>query len=164
MAISSGMRHLLMLSFLLVPPAACKGEARQSSEASRPDMSGPTVRRMANCPSAVPGAVTKIALTPDGIDVTVTAAAPEAQRRIAALADFHARASGPLSPLPHSGLRGDDSRIGYCPVVHAGATITTAAVPGGVRIQLRADSRTRVKELQDRVSARAARLPGFASS
>jgi hypothetical protein len=121
---------------------------------------------MANCPAAVRGAVTKVELTAGGADVIVTAQQPEAKRRIIELAMFHDR-------MPdwswfgrglHSGLRSGGGRIGHCPTQHALATVTTRPVPGGVRFELRADTPSRIKELQEAVAARAARLPGFASS
>ena len=121
-------------------------------------------RHMVNCPSAVPGAVTTLTPTAVGIDVTVTAREQDAQRRIAGLAKLHEQPAGLPFALPHVGLRTGGSRIGYCPIVRRGATITTTLVPGGVRIHLRADSPFKVGELQDLVSARAKRLPGFASS
>jgi hypothetical protein len=127
-------------------------------------MSGKLQRQMANCPSFVPGSLTKIELTAGGADVIVTASTEEAERRIVALADFHQRTPSPVGPMSHTGLRGGKSRIGYCPILHQGAKITTTRVPGGVRIHLRSDLPAGVKDLQDTVSARAARLPGFASS
>lgn len=161
------MKNLLLLPLILAPMAACKSNERQApppSDLAGPNMSGKVERGMANCPSAVPGAVTKIALTADGVDVTVTAPDPQAQRKIVTLADFHARTPGSLAPWPHSGLRSGGSHIGHCPILHEHTTITAAAVPGGVRLQLRADAPSRVKELQDIISARVARLPGFPSS
>jgi hypothetical protein len=127
-------------------------------------MSGTAPRGMANCPSAVPGAVTRFKRTAGGADVTVTAPGTDAQHAIVARAELHARTPTPISSTPHVGLRGGGSRIGFCPILHDGTTITVTPVPGGVRIQLRADSPARVRELQDIVSARAARMPGYASS
>jgi hypothetical protein len=166
------MRQLLVLSFVIVvivPIAACAASESlppppPSPEPAGPNMSGKIDRRMANCPSAVPGAVTKVELTPGGVDVTVTAPGPEAQRTIVALAQFHARTPKPLDATPHVGLRGGGSRIGFCPLLHDNTTITTSTVPGGVRLHLRADSPSRVKELQAIVSTRVARLPRFPSS
>jgi hypothetical protein len=62
------------------------------------------------------------------------------------------------------GVRGGGARVGFCPTVYHGAAITTIPVPGGVRVQLRADTAGGVKRLQEVVAARAARLPGFTSS
>jgi hypothetical protein len=127
-------------------------------------MSGKLQRRMASCPSFVPGALTRIELTADGADVVVTASTEAAERRIAALADFHQRTPSPVGPMAHTGLRGGNARIGYCPILHQGVKITTARVPGGVRIHLRSELPGGVKDLQGAVSARAERLPGFTSS
>lgn len=148
--------------------AACPKDEPEPAPApvpQGPNLSGQMPRRMVNCPSAVPGAVTKVELTPGGVDVTVTAPGrSDAERRVVELAQFHERAPKALRPVPHAGLRGGGSRIGFCPTVHEGARMTTATVPGGVRVELRAHAPDRVKELQDAVTARAARLPGFASS
>jgi hypothetical protein len=152
---------------LVVPLAACPADEPlplPSPVPDGPNMSGQAQRRMANCPSTVPGAVTKLELTPGGVDVTITAPGQHAQRRIVELAEFHERMTTTIWPVPHAGLRGGGARIGYCPILHHGARLTTTAVPGGVRVHLRADSPARVKELQETVSARAARLRGFASS
>jgi predicted small lipoprotein YifL len=161
------MRQHLMLLLLLVPIAACRDNEPlplPPPEPTGPNMSGTAPHRMANCPSAVPGAITQVEPTAGGVDVTVTATGQDAQRRILALAEFHERTPRALFPIPHSGLRAGGSRIGFCPIVHHGAFVTTTRVPGGVRIELRADWPTRVKSLQETVSARAARLPGFVSS
>jgi hypothetical protein len=147
--------------------AACKQEPLRvpPPEAVVPNMSGLAPHRMASCPSAVPGSITRIEPTPDGIDVTVTAQDRDAERRIAALAELHRHPGAPalFGPM-HTGMRTGSSRIGYCPILHRGTTITTTVVPGGVRIHLQAAWPWRVKELQDLVAERASRLPGFASS
>lgn len=161
------MRPLLVLPLVLLTLATCAASEPLPPlppELAGPNMSGKLQRRMANCPSAVPGAITRIEPTAGGVDVTVTAPGPDARRTIVALAEFHARTPRPLSRTPHVGLRGGGSRIGYCPILHDGTTVTSIPVPGGVRIQLRADRPARVKELRDLVRARAARFPGFASS
>ena len=116
-------------------------------------------RKMAYCPSAVRGAVTRTTPTAKGIDVTVTATDPEAARTIVALAELHARFPRSLIPFPgHFGLRSGGSRIGFCPIVHEDTSIKTTRVPDGVRIRLRARSPERVRELQTLVEERAARL------
>ena len=161
------MRPLLILPIILLPMAACQEKEPHRGpppEPTGPNMSGNAPHRMLNCPSAVPGAVTRIELTASGADVTVTATGQDAERRIVTLAEFHERMPRALFPIPHSGLRAGGSRIGFCPIVHHGAFVTTTRVPGGVRIELRADWPTHVKELQDLVSTRAARMPGFVSS
>jgi hypothetical protein len=165
MALTLAMRALLILPFLIVPLAACKKQPLQlEPEPVGPNMSGRTPHQMANCPAAVPGALTKVQPTADGIDVTITAPDPDAQRRIVALASFHEHTPMPLARVPHSGMRGGGARIGFCPIVHHGATIHATVVPGGVRIHLRADSPREISALRETVTERATRLPGFASS
>lgn len=155
----------LSVFVLLAPAAACKTEeAPPSSSLSGPDMSGARERKMANCPSAVRGAITTTMPTPDGIDVTVTAPDPATERTIVGLAELHARFPRPLTPFPHNGLRGGGGRIGYCPFAHDAATITTTAVPGGVRIHFGASSPERARDLQRIIQERAQNLRAFASS
>ena len=157
-------RSLGLICFLLLAPtAACKKDESPPSPPG-PNMSGAMQRKMANCPSAVRGAVTQTTPTGDGIDVTVTATDPTAALAIMTLAEFHARTPSRLTPFPHTGLRGDTSRIGFCPIVHGIATITTTFIPGGARIHLAAISPMRVSELQALVEARAARLRSFPTS
>lgn len=131
---------------------------------SGPNMSGHMERMMANCPSAVRGAVTQTARTTDGIDVTVTAPDATAEREIITRAEFHARTPKPLSPIPHIGLRGGGSHIGYCPLLHDGTSITTTPTPGGITMHIQTRSPERVRELQEIVEARAARMRNFPSS
>lgn len=163
------MRQLPLLSVLLVslaPLAACK-DSRSNPPLPEPtgrNMSGALSRHMANCPSAVPGAITTVQPTADGVDVTITSRDPDAERRITALAQTLERPRSVPFAIPHGGLRTGGAQIGYCPITRHGATITTGIVPGGVRVHLRADSPGQIEELQTTVTARAKRLPGFASS
>ncbi len=157
----------LSVVVLLAPAAACKTEEAPPAPSAGlwgPDMSGARERRMANCPSAVPGAITTTTPTPDGIDVTVTAPDPRAEQAIVGLAELHARFPRPLTPFPHNGLRGGGGRIGYCPFAHDAATITTTAVPGGVRIHFGASSPERARHMQQIVQERARKLRALAAS
>lgn len=142
------------------PPPPTTGEPAPA-QANR---SGKLQNKMANCPSAVPGAKTTIAMTSDGVDVTVTAREPAAERKIVELAEFHARTAPSASGTQHTGKGGGPARIGFCPTVHAGATVRASHVAGGVRVEIRASSPTQVSELQTVTKARASRLPGFVSS
>jgi hypothetical protein len=167
MAPSRSMRRSLGLScfLLLVPAAACKQDESPPPRPSGPEMSGPQSRRMANCPSAVRGAVTLTTPTPDGIDVTVTSPDLTAARQIAELAQFHARNPRPLLPFPHTGLGGGRGHAGYCPIARGDDVIITASViPGGATIHLRARLPWRVHDLRESVVTRAERLRSFPSS
>ena len=72
-----------------------------------PPMSGKKPLAMRNCPSAVPGAFTTAKLTTDGIELTITAADPNARHEVVARAERHAEFEQrrELAP-PHSGLHG----------------------------------------------------------
>jgi hypothetical protein len=158
----------LSVFLLLAPAAACKTEEAPPggppSGLSGPNMSGARPRRMANCPSAVRGAITTTTPTPDGIDVVVTAPDPAAERKIVGLAEFHAQFPRPLSPFPHNGLGGGRGHIGFCPIVRGTASITATAVPGGVRVHLSETSPERVRALQRIVQERTQNLRAFAQS
>lgn len=169
MAPPGSMRSSLGLScfllLLLVPAAACEEDESPPPAPSGPEMSGPLTRKMANCPSAVRGAVTRTTPTPDGIDVTVTSEDPAAALQIAELAQFHARTPYSLLPFPHNGLGGGNGHAGYCPIARGNDAIVTASViPGGATIHLRARMPWRVQDLQESVVTRAARLRSFPSS
>ncbi len=153
---------------LIIAAMSCKSNEREApplrSEAAEPNMSGAMPRKMANCPASVPGATTKLGMTTDGIDVTITAHDPAVAENIRTLAEYHAHMDTTGLGLSHTGLRGGASRIGFCPIIHDGTTVTTAVVPEGVRVHVRASSPQRVNELQAKTTARAARLPGFVAS
>ncbi|HET7500996.1 MAG TPA: hypothetical protein VFK02_08340 [Kofleriaceae bacterium] len=108
---------------------------------------------------------TKLAMTPDGVDVSVTSKDPAVERQILALAVFHAHGETAEVSRPHDGKHGGSGRVGYCPIIVNETTqITTSNIPGGVTLHIHARSASRVKELQDLVKQRAMRLPGYLSS
>jgi hypothetical protein len=128
-------------------------------------MTGTRPRQGANCPASVPGASTKIELTPDGVDVSVTAKDPAVERQILELAAFHARGETAEVSKPHDGKHGGSGGVGYCPIIVNETTrITTSDIPGGVTLHIHARSPSRVKELQEMVKQRAMRLPGYLSA
>src|SRR5262245_31362370 len=113
----------LALVLVIVSAAACKKREEpqpkpppaQKQPAPEANMSGTMPRKMANCPSAVPGARTRIANSADGVAVTVTATDPEAAAKIAELANRHATPRFATGAAPHSGARTGNARIGFCP-------------------------------------------------
>jgi hypothetical protein len=128
-------------------------------------MTGARPRQGANCPATLPGASTKIEMTPDGVDVSVTATDPVVERQILALAAFHARGETAEVSKPHDGKHGGSGRVGYCPIIVNETTrMTTSDVPGGVTVHIHARSASGVKELQTMVKQRAMQLPGYLSS
>lgn len=105
------MRKQLVLVTALLAACSPKPAPRQSSS-----MIGALERGMANCPSAVVGAETRLQMTRGGVDVIVTAKDARAQAEIVRLADLHA---GPPGDGPqHTGQHGGPGTIGRCPVIH----------------------------------------------
>jgi len=117
---------------------------------------------MANCPSAVAGAITNVVDAPDGVFITVTAKDPGSQSRIFALAEVHGRIGGPEGNAPeHTGLHGGPGDIGHCPIVHVATRVSFTRIPDGVRFHVRALGADGVKALQDDTRARASRVPAW---
>jgi hypothetical protein len=128
-------------------------------------MSGARPHQAANCPAALPGASTKLVMTPEGVDVTVTSTDAAVERNIVSLAEFHAHGSTAEASHPHDGKHGGSGRVGYCPIIVNETTqITTTVIPGGVTLHVNARSPNGVKELQNLTKQRAVRLPGYLSS
>jgi hypothetical protein len=114
---------------------------------------------MANCPSALSSAVTRISDSPEGVAVGVTVTDPENYRRLITLANLHARIVGPEGTLEHSGLHGGPGDIGHCPLIHNGTQITYSRIPNGVRFYVRALTGLDVAVLRGRTRARLVNLP-----
>lgn len=128
-------------------------------------MSGARPHQASNCPASLPGASTKIALTPEGVDVTVTSTDAAVERNILSLAEFHAHGGTAEVSHPHDGKHGGSGRIGYCPIIVNETTqITTTEIPGGVTLHVHARSPNHVRELQELIKQRVVRLPGYLSS
>jgi hypothetical protein len=166
-----------MLSFrllLIAAAVACdtgsssapeSGTGPPPAEPAGANLSGLRPHQGANCPASLPGANTAIAMTPVGVDVSVTSGDPATARRIVELAAFHARGVTAEASHPHDMQHGGTGRMGYCPIiVNEMTVITTTIKPGGVTVHVDARSPSDVREVQDLVKARAARLPGFFSS
>ncbi|HEX8114356.1 MAG TPA: hypothetical protein VF516_41785 [Kofleriaceae bacterium] len=94
---------------------------------------------MANCPTAVQGAVTRAVNTEFGVDLTITADDPVSQRRIVELAARHEQMGDPDGAIPpHTGRHGGPGGIGHCPVFHDSTTVTFTKLRRGAVIHLRA--------------------------
>jgi hypothetical protein len=158
------MRKLSLI--VVIAASACESEPAptQTPEPAPIPFSGTRPHAMANCPSALPGAVTRLEPTSDGIDLVVTSEDAAVRQRIIELAEFHARADSIILPIPHTGLRGTTGSVGFCPIVHDGTEVNALVVPGGVRIEVKAVLPGGVKRLQDITTARASRIQGFVSS
>lgn len=126
-----------------------------SSPSSRTrDPAGERTRGMANCPSTVPNTTTDYTMTPDGVDVVITASSEEARGQLVEITERSVRMGPPGDRPAHSGRRGGPGTIGFCPIVHEGAVVTAHPTASGVVIHLRAAAPDRVAALQDEVRAR----------
>lgn len=114
---------------------------------------------MANCPTAVKGAVTRAVNTEFGVDITITADDPVSQRRIIGLAARHEQLGDPDGAIPrHTGRHGGPGGIGRCPVIHDSTTVTFTQLRRGVVIHLRALLPSDVPRVQAVVADRLATL------
>ncbi len=101
----------------------------------QPDM----INNMANCPNAVQGAETGIAVVDSGIAVSITA------QDEAAIADIRKRAQTLASlddvesaAIEHTGKGTGGGTLGQCPVVMANTDLTVEEVDGGVKVTVTA--------------------------
>ena len=114
---------------------------------------------MANCPTAVRGAVTRAVNTEFGVDLTITADDPASQRRILELAARHEQIGDPDGSAPrHTGRHGGPGGIGHCPVIHDETTVTFTRLRRGAVIHLRALLPSDVARVQSIVNSRLAAL------
>jgi hypothetical protein len=124
---------------------------------ARPEstLSGLRPLRMRNCPSAVPGARTTSQPTADGVDLTITATDPSAKQRVLMLARLQSGQREPIQIVPpHSGLHSGPGAQGFCPILHAGTTVSFDEAPDGVIVHVRASSADQVAALQRATAAR----------
>src|SRR5262245_11316262 len=145
--------------------AAGSDDVDPKRSAGENNMTGKRSHQGANCPAGMPGTETRIAMTPSGVDVTVTSKDARTIRRIIALAEFHMRGETAEKPNLHDTRHGGPGKIGYCPVFVSDMTaISMTIVDGGATVHVKARSPQRVPDLQELVKARASRLPGYLSS
>jgi len=134
-------------------------------DAAGHNMTGLRPHQAANCPAALAGTTTQIAMTPRGVDVSITAKDPAVAHRIAALAEFQVRGRTADAPHPHDKKHGASGRVGYCPIVVTDqTTVTMTPIASGTMVHVEARSPSRVTELQEMIKERAVRLPGYLSS
>lgn len=145
----------------------------QEQEQDKPRPTPGMQRRAANCPSAVPGATTKIdakATGPGHVIVYVLADEDEEIAAIRSRAQVRLNATRALAdarpgeerPIRHTGLGTGGGNQGLCPIyATAGITLQTEQVPGGIRATLVAPPpkwRAVAAEVQYRINALAAWL------
>jgi TusA-related sulfurtransferase len=141
------------------------GSAASADEAAGHNLTGLHPHQGANCPSSLAGTTTQIAMTPRGVDVTVTAKDTAVARQIVALARLHARGRTAEKSHPHDGKHGGSGAVGYCPVASTDqTTVTMTPLPDGATLHVEARSPGHVTDVQEMVRERAVRLPGYVSS
>jgi hypothetical protein len=94
-------------------------------------------RKMANCPSMVEGAQTKIDDAAGAVVVTVTGTGPavdEIRARSKHLAEVSAKAP---TEVKHTGEGEGGGGLGSCPIVLADTTITSEDVEGGAKLTVK---------------------------
>jgi hypothetical protein len=129
------------------------------------NLTGPRPHQAANCPSSLPRAMTRLANTPRGVDVTVTSTDPATAHRIVEMGELHVRGRTAEVARPHDQHHGGPGWIGYCPVMVTDQTqVSMTPLPDGAILHVEARSPSRVAELQMLIKARAVRLPGYLSS
>jgi hypothetical protein len=154
------MKKMIMLACVL---AACSSRPAPQPEAPRQpsQRTGGLEHGMMNCPSAVEGARTRLRMTPDGVDVIVTAGDPGAQVEIVKLADFHARQDRFSEWPEHTGFHGGPGTIGHCPIVHDGTRVSLSPMLRGVVVHVTALTPDRVKAVQNETTERLASMPSW---
>lgn len=145
--------------------AGSSASASAGSDSNDHNMTGTRPHQGEHCPSSLAGATTQIAMTPRGVDVTVTAKDPTTAMHIAALGELHVRGRTGDKPRPHDRQHGGTGLGGYCPVVANDQTrVTLTRLPDGAILHVEAREAARVPELQAMIKARAVQLPGYVSS
>ena len=106
-------------------------------KAEQLNMRGNRQRQMAHCPSTVMGATTRVRDIAGGVEVTVTAQRPGAEREIRERARFHARNEAHTGS-EHTGRGTGSGLYGFCPGVIEGTRVSVEDVPEGARMSVRA--------------------------
>jgi hypothetical protein len=114
------------------------------------DMSGKRELHMANCPSAVSGASTKVVDLEDGVELTVTAREQWAQQKIRRRAQTQGEAAWQPErrSIEHTGLGTGSGRFGFCPGMLEATTVDAELLPDGARITVHADRPSQVARLK----------------
>jgi hypothetical protein len=132
-------------------PFLCMTSFAQAELPDSPeDMTGQKEMHMSNCPSAVPGSITKVVDLPDGVELTVTAVEPWAQREIWRRAQIQGQTSWQpeKGAIEHTGLGTGSGRYGFCPGMLEGTTVDETLLPTGAKLTVRADRPAQVRALQ----------------
>jgi len=153
------MRTTALIAFVVVACTPAPAQAPRHATMQ----TGELEHEMANCPSALPSAITSVEDIDDGIAVTIKVTNPMWRDRLLELAHVHARIGGPESSVAeHTGRHGGPGVIGHCPILHAGTRVSFEPIPDGVRFSVFALPGRDLAGLRRETRERAASLPQFA--
>lgn len=130
----------------------------EASKILEQNMSGPRMRGLAGCPSAVAGATTSVTKIPEGVDLVITAPDKDRAAQIRILAHRLAELQPASEVVQHTGKGTGGGKIGYCPVVIVDTELTVEDVEGGSRILAKARHPAFVSALQAITEERAEAL------
>lgn len=136
--------------------SAAEDAGAEAADAATAGTDAGTKHEMANCPTAVPGAVVAIKDVEGGVEVTVTAKDEATTSSIRERAKKLAAAD---HGMPDAGTKHDRSgsgggTTGRCTIIMRGTDLTTADVAGGTKITVKAKDKAEVdwvrRETRDR--------------
>jgi hypothetical protein len=124
------------------------------------DMTGKRELQMMQCPSAAPGAATRVRSRARGVELVVTAAGGWQRREIRRRARHQAEVATKRSRghEEHTGEGTGSGRFGYCPGMLDGTTLAVVDTRDGVRITVTARGADAIAELQQSTRTRLERL------
>jgi hypothetical protein len=117
-------------------------------------------KKMANCPSAVPGARTVVGDSGDTVEVSITATDPAAAAEIRKRAQHLIAVQAASAPaVQHTGSGTGGGELGKCPVLMASARLQSSEIEGGVKVVLTPEQGVAVALLRDEARRRVGQLP-----
>ena len=115
--------------------------------------------KMAHCPNAVEGAVTKVTDTKDGVDILVTAKGDSRVQQIRERAKHVAMvASEDGGAAHHDGNGKGGGGLGRCPVIVQDTVVDVKDVEGGSKINVKAKVAAKSAEMRKEAKDRALRF------
>ncbi len=145
----------------VVALAALPGAAR--ADRGDENMTGRKELQMENCPSAVPGAVTRVTDIADGVVVAVAAprdpiAQQDIRRRVQKQLEIVDRPE--RGAIEHTGLGTGSGRFGSCPGMMEGTSLDVKWTTDGAIMTIRADEPAKIERLQRSTHKRLRALDG----
>lgn len=132
-----------------------------AEDPSKPDMAN----KMANCPSAAPGATTTVKADKAAVTVSVTAkdakdkaAIAEIQKRAKTLSASDAAAD---TEVKHTGKGTGGGQLGKCPVVMTDVTLKVKNTKAGADIMMTPKDKTKLGDLETMAKERVEAMPAM---